>query len=127
MHVRTVSIVSKPACSDNLAPLIVVNGGARQINPALAANNIAVIKDTHGKTSQLSAGDIEALSKYLMSLQKSVARDPRVLDAHRAVDVEGVRYLDVGCSDPAGFAALEIPTDNLLERVPDSNLTPGTA
>ena len=56
--------------SDNLAPLIVVNGGARQINPTLAANNIAVIKDTHGKTSQLSAGDIEALSKYLMSLQK---------------------------------------------------------
>ena len=52
--------------SDNLAALIV--GG--QINPALAANNIAVIKDTHGKTSQLSAADVEALSKYLMSLQK---------------------------------------------------------
>jgi len=56
--------------SNNLAPLIVVNGGARQINPALAANNIAVIKDTHGKTSQLTAADVEALSKYLMSLQK---------------------------------------------------------
>jgi len=52
--------------SDNLAPLLV--GG--QINPALAANNIAVIRDTHGKTSQLSAGDIEALSMYLKSLQK---------------------------------------------------------
>jgi len=56
--------------SDNLAALVVVNNGVRQINPALAANNIAVIKDTHGKTSQLSAADIEALSKYLMSLQK---------------------------------------------------------
>jgi DNA-binding beta-propeller fold protein YncE len=53
--------------SDNLAPLIV--GG--QINPALAANNIAVIKDTHGKTSQLSASDIEALSMYLKSLEKA--------------------------------------------------------
>ena len=56
--------------SDNLAPLIVLNGGVRQINPALAANNIAVIKDTHGKTSQLPAADIEALSMYLKSLQK---------------------------------------------------------
>ena len=52
--------------SDNLAPLL-VNG---QINPALAANNIAVLRDTHGKTSQLSDADIEALSMYLKSLQK---------------------------------------------------------
>ncbi len=50
--------------SDNLAPLIV--GG--QINPALAANNVRVIKDTHGKTSQLSASDLEALILYLLSL-----------------------------------------------------------
>ena len=50
--------------SDNLAPLIV--GG--QINPALAANNIRVIKETHGKTSQLSAADLEALILYLLSL-----------------------------------------------------------
>src|SRR5215216_2775215 len=50
--------------SDNLAPLIV--GG--QINPALAANNIRVIKDTHGKTSHLSASDLEALILYLFSL-----------------------------------------------------------
>jgi DNA-binding beta-propeller fold protein YncE len=49
----------------NLAPLL-FNG---QINPQLAANNIAVIKDTHGKTSHLSASDIEALSMYLLSLQ----------------------------------------------------------
>ena len=56
--------------SDNLAPLIVVNGSVRAINPALAANNIAVIRDTHGRTSQLSAADIEALSMYLKSLQK---------------------------------------------------------
>jgi DNA-binding beta-propeller fold protein YncE len=50
----------------NLAPLIV--GG--QINPELARNNILVIRDTHGRTSQLSAADIEALSMYLKSLQK---------------------------------------------------------
>jgi DNA-binding beta-propeller fold protein YncE len=56
--------------SDNLAPLIVINGGQRQINPVLAANNIAVIRDTHGRTSQLLASDIEALSMYLRSLQK---------------------------------------------------------
>jgi hypothetical protein len=49
----------------NLAPLLV--GG--QINPALASNNIAVLKDTHGKTSHLSASDIEALSLYLLSLE----------------------------------------------------------
>jgi DNA-binding beta-propeller fold protein YncE len=51
--------------TNNLAPLI-VNG---QINPALAANHIRVIKDTHGMTSQLSAADIDALSKYLLSLE----------------------------------------------------------
>ena len=56
--------------SDNLVPLIVVNGGVRQINPALAVNHIAVIRDTHGKTSHLFASDIEALSMYLKSLQK---------------------------------------------------------
>jgi DNA-binding beta-propeller fold protein YncE len=56
--------------SDNLAPLIVVNGGVRQINPVLAANNIAVIKDTHGKTSQLTSTDLDALALYLNSLQK---------------------------------------------------------
>ncbi len=50
--------------SDNLAPLIA--GG--QINPALAGNNIRVINDTHGKTSQLSASDLEALMMYLFSL-----------------------------------------------------------
>jgi len=54
----------------NLAPIIVVSGGQRQINPVLAQNNIRVIKDTHGRTSQLSAADIEALSAYLRSLQK---------------------------------------------------------
>ena len=50
--------------TDNLAPLIV--GG--QINPVLAANNIRVIKETHGKTSHLSASDLEALMLYLRSL-----------------------------------------------------------
>jgi len=52
--------------TSNVVPLIV--GG--QINPALAANHIRVIADTHGKTSHLAATDIEALSMYLKSLQK---------------------------------------------------------
>jgi len=51
--------------TSNLAPLL-VNG---QINPVLAANNIAVIKDTHGKTSHLSAADVEALIAYLLALE----------------------------------------------------------
>src|SRR4051812_28428383 len=51
--------------TSNLAPL--TSGG--QINPALAANNIQVIKETHGKTSQLSAADIDAVILYLKSLQ----------------------------------------------------------
>lgn len=50
----------------NVAPLVV--GG--QINPVLAANNIRVIVDTHGKTSHLSAAEVEALAAYLRSLQK---------------------------------------------------------
>jgi hypothetical protein len=29
-----------------------------------------VIKDTHGKTSQLSAADLDALETYLKSLQR---------------------------------------------------------
>jgi hypothetical protein len=51
--------------SDNLARLI-VNG---QINPALAANNIEVIKDTHCRTSHVSATDVDALVAYLLSLE----------------------------------------------------------
>ena len=49
--------------TSNVAPLIA--GG--QINPALAANNIRVIKDTHGKTSHLSGDDLDALVAYLLS------------------------------------------------------------
>ena len=56
--------------TSNLAPLVMVIGGQRQINPDLATNHIAVLKDTHGKTSQLSAADLEALGQYLRSLQK---------------------------------------------------------
>jgi DNA-binding beta-propeller fold protein YncE len=52
--------------TSNVAPLVV--GG--QINPTLATKGIRVIVDTHGRTSQLSAEDIEALSLYLRSLQK---------------------------------------------------------
>jgi hypothetical protein len=51
--------------SNNLVPLL--SGG--QINPALASANIRIIKDTHGKTSHLTASDIDALTMYLMSLQ----------------------------------------------------------
>lgn len=39
------------------------------MNPALATNHIQVIKDTHGKTSQLSESDVNALVLYLKSLQ----------------------------------------------------------
>jgi hypothetical protein len=54
----------------NLAALITLDSnGRRQINPNLLTNKISVIKDTHGKTSQLSAEDIDALSFYLKSLQ----------------------------------------------------------
>lgn len=53
----------------NLAPLIVISNGVRQINPALAASHVQVLKDTHGKTSQLSAADVDALIAYVMSLQ----------------------------------------------------------
>ncbi len=51
--------------TSNVAPLLV---GA-QINPALSQNHIEVIKDTHGKTSQLSQADLDALVLYLKSLQ----------------------------------------------------------
>lgn len=54
----------------NVAPLIAMVDGKRVINPVLAQNNIRVIKDTHGKTSHLTAADIEALEMYLKSLQK---------------------------------------------------------
>jgi len=52
-----------------LAPVIVLNNGVRQINPALATNHIQVIKDTHGKTSQLSQSDLDALILYVTSVQ----------------------------------------------------------
>lgn len=53
--------------TNNLAPLL--TGG--QINPALAANNIQVIKETHGKTSQLSADDLDALILYVTALDRN--------------------------------------------------------
>ena len=56
--------------TSNLAPLLSVDAaGNRRINPELQAGGIAVIPDTHGKTSHLTADDIEALSLYLRSLQ----------------------------------------------------------
>jgi DNA-binding beta-propeller fold protein YncE len=53
----------------NLAPLVTITNGTRQINPALAAGHVQVIKETHGKTSQLSQADLDALIAYVMSLQ----------------------------------------------------------
>jgi hypothetical protein len=55
--------------TSNLAPLIVVTNGVRQINPVLAQNHIQVIKETHGKTAQLGASDVDALAAYLLSLE----------------------------------------------------------
>ncbi|HZA14168.1 MAG TPA: YncE family protein [Myxococcaceae bacterium] len=55
--------------TSNLAPLIVRENGLRRINPVLAAHNIRVLIDTHGKTSSLSSADVEALAHYLRSLQ----------------------------------------------------------
>ncbi len=51
--------------TNNLTPLVV--DGA--INPALASAGVRVVPETHGKVSQLSASDIDAISKYLLSLQ----------------------------------------------------------
>ena len=55
----------------NVAPLV-VDG---QINPALAANHIQVLKDTHGKTSHLSAADLDALEMYMRSLSSKPRAD----------------------------------------------------
>jgi hypothetical protein len=56
--------------TSNLAPLLSVDApGSKVINPELKARGVAVIRDTHGKTSHLTADDIEALSMYLKSLQ----------------------------------------------------------
>jgi len=54
--------------TNNLLPLT-VNG---QVNPDLAASHIQVIKDTHGKTSHLSATDLDALIAYVKSLDRPV-------------------------------------------------------
>jgi hypothetical protein len=55
--------------TSNLAPLVTIKNGKRQINPTLQTNHVSVIKDTHGKTSQLTADDLDALVLYLKSLQ----------------------------------------------------------
>jgi DNA-binding beta-propeller fold protein YncE len=53
----------------NAAPLIVESDGQRRINPRLANEGVAVIRDTHGRTSHLSAEDVAALEAYLLSLE----------------------------------------------------------
>jgi DNA-binding beta-propeller fold protein YncE len=52
--------------TNNVIPLTV----SGQVNPSLAANHVQVIKDTHGKTSNLSAADIDALIAYVKSLDR---------------------------------------------------------
>ncbi len=56
--------------TSNLAPVVTLVNGRRVINPALAQNGVRVIPNTHGKTSHLTAADLEALEMYLKSLQK---------------------------------------------------------
>jgi len=54
-------------------------GGGR-INPALAANNIRVIPDTHGRTSHLTAAQVESTSVRL-------SNDPaRAAEIWRAIE-----------------------------------------
>ena len=81
--------------TDNVAPLT-VNG---QINPQLAANNIQVIKDTHGKTSQLSASDLDALIAYLLSnsgapssLANQTSSNPAPVNSQTTVQFEAPTY-----------------------------------
>ena len=52
--------------TNNVIPLTV----SGQINPGLATNHVQVIKDTHGKTSNLGAADVDALIAYVKSLDR---------------------------------------------------------
>ncbi len=52
--------------TNNLAPLL--RDG--RINPALAANHVAVLTETHGRTSHLSEQDLDALIAYVRSLDR---------------------------------------------------------
>jgi hypothetical protein len=57
--------------TNNVVPIVVTDDktGARVINPALAANSVQVLHDTHGKTSHLSEANLNALIRYLLSLE----------------------------------------------------------
>jgi DNA-binding beta-propeller fold protein YncE len=56
--------------TSNVAPIVVIDKkGARMINPVLAANHIEARHDTHGKTSHLTEADLNALIRYLLSLE----------------------------------------------------------
>lgn len=59
-------VIGRGVGTSCVAPLTV--GG--QGNPAWAANNIHLIKDTHGKTSHLPASDLDALIAYRKSLDR---------------------------------------------------------
>jgi hypothetical protein len=55
--------------TSNLIPLTIAGANGPMLNPALADHNLRVIKNTHGKTSHLSRSDLDALIKYLLSLE----------------------------------------------------------
>lgn len=56
--------------TSNVVPLLITNAsGGREINPALAQANVQLLRDTHGKTSHLTEADLNALIRYLVSLQ----------------------------------------------------------
>ena len=95
--------------TNNLAPVVV--GG--QINPALAANNVRVIKDTHGKTSQLSAEDLDALEAYLKSLSMSRPLDSNSNSGPGSGGPAGVAkaqfaLTDISVNEDAGSASVEV-------------------
>ncbi|HVG29386.1 MAG TPA: beta-propeller fold lactonase family protein [Pyrinomonadaceae bacterium] len=74
--------------TSNVLPLVV--GG--QINPALEANNVRVIKDTHGRTSHLSRADFDALVMYLRSLSsQTVSTTPTKSKTGGSGSGKGVR------------------------------------
>ena len=72
--------------TSNLAPLLTGDGsGHRFINPRLKDSGITVIRDTHGKTSHLTAEDIEA---PLAVSQVAAIAPPRRTDPRPSVSAK---------------------------------------
>ena len=99
--------------TSNLAPLVV--GG--QINPQLAASGVRVIKETHGKTSHLTAQDLDALEAYLVSLSMS---RPLNTSSGGGPDSSESRAqfvaTDVRVEESAGSATIEVARTGDLTR-----------